>query len=262
MWKLKLDDKGNVVVNDGKPVYVKEDGTETTFDANQTAATISRLNGEAKTHRTAKEEAEARLKAFEGIADPAAALAALETVSKIDAKQLVDSKGIDALRSQMTEAHANEIKRVRAEFEPVVTERDSLRNQLHAEKVGNAFATSKFVAEKLAVPVDMVQATFGSAFKVEDGKIVAYKGNDKIFSPANFGEPASFDEALSILVDGYANKDSILKGTGMNGGGSGGGGRQNGGKATYKRAEFDRLDPMKQAQIARDQKAGKAEIVD
>ena len=51
--KLKLDANGNVVLQDGKPVYIKDDGTEIAFDAAGTVATISRLNAEAKGHREA-----------------------------------------------------------------------------------------------------------------------------------------------------------------------------------------------------------------
>jgi hypothetical protein len=87
--KLKLDDKGAVVVQDGKPVYVLPDGREIAHDAEATVATISRLNGEAKSHREAKEAAEAKLKPFEGIDDPEAARAALNTVKNIKDGDLV-----------------------------------------------------------------------------------------------------------------------------------------------------------------------------
>ncbi len=59
--KLKLDENGYVVVQDGKPVYVHDDGKEVAFDAPQTVQKISTLNGEAKQHREAKEAAEAKL---------------------------------------------------------------------------------------------------------------------------------------------------------------------------------------------------------
>ncbi|WVM87992.1 hypothetical protein UMZ34_16740 [Halopseudomonas pachastrellae] len=84
--KLKLDENGNAVLQDGKPVYVHDDGKEVAFDAAGTVATITRLNAEAKTHREGKEAAEKALKAFEGISDPAAAIKALETVSNLDQK--------------------------------------------------------------------------------------------------------------------------------------------------------------------------------
>lgn len=215
--KLKLDDKGNVVVQDGKPVYVSEDGKEVAFDAPATVATISRLNGEAKSHRERAEAAESALKPFKdsGITDVAAAKKALETVKNLDDKKLVDAGEVDKVKQEA-------IKAVRAEYEPVVLERDTLKESLFAEKIGGSFARSKFITDKIAVPADMIQATFGKAFKIEDGKIVAYGQNgEKVFSRARPGELADFDEALESLVDQYPHKTHILKGSGANGGGAG-----------------------------------------
>ena len=78
---LEVDGKTYAEVQDGKPVYVEDDGKEVAFDAPGTRNTISRLNAEAKSHREAKEAAEKALKGFEGIEDPAAAIKALETVA-------------------------------------------------------------------------------------------------------------------------------------------------------------------------------------
>ena len=79
--KLKLDENGHVAVSDGKPVYVHDDGKEILFDAPATMQKISGLNAEVKQHREAKGTAEAKLKAFDGIEDAAAALKAGERVS-------------------------------------------------------------------------------------------------------------------------------------------------------------------------------------
>ena len=49
--KLKLDENGHVVVSDGKPVYVHDDGKEIPFDAPAAMQKISGLNAEAKQHR-------------------------------------------------------------------------------------------------------------------------------------------------------------------------------------------------------------------
>lgn len=49
--QLKTDENGNVVVQDGKPVYMYDDGQEIAFDAMQNMAKISQLNAEAKQHR-------------------------------------------------------------------------------------------------------------------------------------------------------------------------------------------------------------------
>ncbi|MDO9929636.1 hypothetical protein Q7432_11575, partial [Glaesserella parasuis] len=89
--KLKLDENGNVVVVDGKPVYIHDDGKEIPFDALQAMQKISSLNAENKQHREAKEKAEAELKKFDGIEDVAKAKEALKTVENLDAKKLIDA---------------------------------------------------------------------------------------------------------------------------------------------------------------------------
>ena len=45
-------------MTDGKPVFVEDDGKEIAIDVAQTRATITRLNGEARAHREAKEKAD------------------------------------------------------------------------------------------------------------------------------------------------------------------------------------------------------------
>jgi hypothetical protein len=89
-----------------------------------------------------------------------------------------------------------------------------------------------------------VQAKFGGAFKIEDGKVVAYDQNgSKIYSRARPGELADFDEAIESLVESYPHRDQILKGSGANGSGAGGNsGAGNGGKS-ISRQSFDSLDP-------------------
>jgi hypothetical protein len=261
--KLKLDDAGHVVVADGKPVYVYDDGKEVPFDAAGTVATISRLNGEAKGHREAKEKAEAALKAFEGIEDPAAARKAMQTVKNLNDKQLIDAGEVDRIKAEAKQAYEEQLRSVEEKYKPVLKERDSLRNDLFAEKVGGAFSRSKFISEKIAVPVDMIQATFGGAFKVENGEVIGYKDGKQIYSRTNPGDVAKFDEALEIMIDAYPMKDHILKGSGASGGGAGGGGR--GGSKTVTRAQFNEIatsDPAKASALMADVRAGKAELVD
>jgi len=234
--KLKLDADGHAVVQDGKPVYVHDDGKEVAFDAPATVATITRLNSEAKGHREAKEAAEKALKAFEGITDPAAAIKALSTVKNLDDKKLVDAGEVETVKNEA-------IKAVRAEFDPIVKERDQLKSDLYNEKIGGSFARSKFIAEKIAIPADLMQARFGQQFEVRDGKIVAKDASgNPIYSRAKPGELADFDEALEIAVDAYPQKDHILKGTGSSGSGARGsnGGAGNGAK-TMSRNQFDSL---------------------
>lgn len=253
--KLKLDENGNVVVVDGKPVYVHDDGKEIPFDAAGTVATISRLNGEAKGHRERADKAESALKGFEGITDPKEALKALDTIKNLDAKKLVDAGEVEKVKSEA-------IKALEDKYAPILKERDELHNALITEKVGGSFARSKFIAERLVLPPDLAQKSFGDAFKVEGSDVVAYdKSGNKLYSRQKPGELAGFDEALEILIEQYPNRDHILKGSGATGGGAQGGGGA-GGKRTVTRAQFDALSPVEQASTAKAAGKGELSIID
>lgn len=237
--KLKLDEAGHVVVKDGKPVYVKDDNTEVAFDAQQTVSTISRLNGEAKGHREAKEAAEAKLKAFEGIADPEAAKAALETVKNIKGGELIAAGKVEEIRAEARKAAEAQVAAASKAMNDKIAEKDAaLAKQdstIRGLLIGGAFKGSKYIAEKFAIPHDLVESRFGQNFKVEDGKIVAQDAaGNVIYSTSKPGERAEFDEALETLVNAYPYKDQILKGT--NAGGTGSGGNNNGGRSDNKPA--------------------------
>lgn len=238
--KLKLDEAGHVVVQDGKPVYVHDDGKEVAFDAAATVATIARITDESKGFKTRAQTAEGKLDAFAGIEDPKAAKDALAKVANWGDKELVEAGKVEEIKAAV-------IKAKDEEYKPVVAERDALKGELHGEKIGGAFARSKFISDKIAVPSDIVQARFGSNFKLEDGKVIAYDtSGNKLFSRAKPGEPADFEEALELLVDGYAHKDSILKGTGGSGTGKQPG--QGGGTGG---ADFSKLSPVERINAAR-----------
>ncbi len=252
--KLKLDDKGAVVVQDGKPVYVMDDGKEVAFDAPATVSTISRLNKEAQTHREGKEASDAKLKAFEGIDDADKARKALETLKNLDDKKLIDAGEVEKVKREAQEAFNEKLKATEKKYLPVLEERDSLKNQLHGERLSTAFNRSKFIQDKLAIPVDLAQARFGSNFSYneKEGKIRATGADGNlVYSRANPGNPAEFDEALEILVDSYAYRDSILKGTGASGGGASGSGAGAGGKQQITRAAFNALSPAEQMSAAK-----------
>ncbi|MDE3932360.1 tape measure protein, partial [Glaesserella parasuis] len=182
--KLKLDENGNVVVVDGKPVYIHDDGKEIPFDAPQAMQKISSLNAENKQHREAKEKAEA-----------------------------------EKVRQEVIKGYEQKLADAKALAEKV-------QGQLHTELIGGSFARSKFVTEKLAMPVDVAQAFFGKHFSIdENGAILAKDAfGNEIFSRVKPGQRADFEEALEALVDAYPNKNSILKGSGSSGGGGGAGG--------------------------------------
>lgn len=249
--KLKLDENGHVVVQDGKPVYIHDDGKEVPFDAPQAMAKIGSLNAEAKQHREAKDAAEAKLKAFDGV-DAQAAKQALETVKNLDDKKLVDAGEVEKLKQAAADAWQNKLaeaeKTHAAKLAAAEAETAKIRQQLHTELIGGSFARSKTVSDKLIIPSDVAQAFFGRHFTVsEEGKILAKDaaGND-IYSRVNAGELAGFEEALESLIDAYPGKDGILKGSSASGAGTSQGG---GGGKTMPRAAFEALDAAARVQV-------------
>lgn len=245
--KLKLDDNGNAVLKDGHPVYVYDDGREAAIDVADMANRFTVLQGDAKKAFAARDEAKTSLKAFEGI-DPEKARDALEKISKLDLKKMVDAGQVDA-------AVAAALKPVQEKLDVESKRAQTLEQQLHGEIVGGNFARSKFIGEKLAVPVDMVQAAFGRHFSLVDGKLSATDANgNPIYSRKQPGAQADFDEALEILIDQYPHKDTILKADNKSGSGAPGNGGGSKGAKTIQRAAFDSLDPA--ARVAHIQGGG------
>ena len=253
--KLKLDDQGHAVLQDGKPVYIYDDGKELPFDAAGTAGTISRLNGEAKSHRERAEAAEGKLKLFDGIEDGEAARKALETIKNIDEGKLIAAGKVEEIKLAAQKAAQDQVAAAsKTHTEELAKAQQGLaqRDQtIHNLLIGGSFKGSKLISEKFAIPADMVESHFGKAFKVEDGKVVAY-GDDgnKIFSRVRAGELADFDEALETLVERYPHKDYILKSSGANGGGAPHSGGGNGGKKSITRQQFDQMNPAEKSAFA------------
>lgn len=253
---VEVNGKTYAEVSDGKPVFLADDGKEIAVDVPHTTATITRLNSEAKGHRERAEKAEVDLKKFEGIEDAEAARKAIETLKNIDEGKLLTAGKVQEIKDAAKKAAEQQVEAANksgAEKLAITEkERDAFRSDLYAEKIGGSFTRSKLIADKAAIPADMMQARFGSAFKVEDGKIIAYDGvGNKLFSRSRAGEIADFDEALEMLVDQYPYKDQILKGANHSGSGARpGAGGMNGGKRTISRSEFAKLGPAEQRAVA------------
>lgn len=248
-WKLNED--GAVELNDGNPVYVDGSGREMVVKHD----TISNLNAEAKSHREAKEAAEAALKPFEGI-DPKIAAEAIDKLGKIDAKQLIDAGKVDEVKSQ-----------IKSEYDKQLSDKDAaigdLQSRLDGMKVDSIFSQSDFVRNNIAVPQDMFEASFRKNFKVEDGKVVPYdKSGNVLMSKKTIGEVATAEEALQLLVESHPQKDTILKAGVGNGSGSDGSGGNRGVGRVINRGEFEKLAPAKQAEVAKSVQAGEMRLTD
>lgn len=266
--KLKVDENGHVVVQDGKPVFIYEDGKEAAFDVNAAMAKIGELNEEAKTHRLTAKAAEEKLSVYrdpEGnFLDPDVALKAIETVKNYSDKEMFDATQVDSIKAQMNKAYTDKMEDMKrghkAELEGLgqaVTKKDAAIFKL---LVKDRFNTSKFVMDKLVIPSEIAADYFGHHFKVESGdndalKVIGYVNGEKILSRERPGTPAGFEEAIETIVDNYQLKDRIIKGSGT---GSGSSGNAGGGTFHGKAAELAQLGPVERLKEVRRREAAGA----
>ena len=247
----KLDENGNIVMKEGNPVYVDSTGQEKTVSTD----TITKLNNEAKQHRIAKEEALEKLKAFEGL-DAEKAREALETVGKLDAKELIAAGKVDEVKAEITKS-----------FQEKLNEKDKalaeLKDRYENMVIDNVFANSDFVRNEVAVPRDMFKALYRHNIKVENGEAVVYDNKgDRLWSKEHDGEYATAEEGLRILAMAHPDHESILRANVPTGTGSGNGGGGNGGGRFVRRADFEQLSPGKQAEILKKINSGELRLTD
>jgi hypothetical protein len=259
----EVDGQPLAITKDGKPLYIDDtNDKELTFDPEETAKTIRQRNHEAANHRQEKEKLAEQLKRFEGIEDPDAARQALETVANLDTAKLLDVGKVEEIKKGVEDAakkkYEGELNNVKTLLDNTKKEADTLKTTLQRETIRNAFATSKYISEKLSLPAPAVQRIFEDHFKVEDGKIVAYDSDGhKLYSQEKPSESPGFDEAIGMIVSNYQFRDNILKSSGHQGGGGSGSGSNNGGgrndrKKVMLRSEFERLSPAEKAKHMRE----------
>jgi len=206
MPEYVLTENGNIKTKDGKPL-VTDGEQEYAVDALGAQARINSLKAEAKEYRLKASERGALLKQFEGIDDPVAAIEAMQTVETMDDKHKANIDKLKASINKAWESKEEEWSNRTAELEA----------RLFNATVTSKFATSEVLKKTILTP-QVALKFFGDHFKL-DGSAVDAAGN-VIYSKENPGEPAEFDEAMTIILDNYPDKDTIMKGNGT--GGSGG----------------------------------------
>ena len=257
MPKLKtveIEDNTYAELKDGKPVYTKDDGSEVTFDYNNMSVILQERIDKNSKLKSKNEELEKQIKSFEGIEDPEAAIKALETVKNIDAKDLIEAGKVEEIK-------AAAIRSVEEKYKPFEEQVSTLQSELYNEKIGNKFASSQFISEKMSIPLDFVKSGFNQYFSIEEGNVIAKDASGNvIYSDEDPGTPANFDEAMKKLVYASPHRDHLLKGAGSTGTGAPGstGSTKSSGK-TITREEFGKLDHSARADLM---SKGEVRVVD
>lgn len=225
---------GLYVENDGKYRLNVEGGFKTHEEINGLTTALNK-------ERDARSKLEKQVKKFDGIEDPFEAMKAIETLKNLDQKKLIDAGEVEKVKAEVTKAMQSKID----ELQNAVQEKEGI---LTKELIGGRFARSKFIADKMAIPHDLVEARFGQNFKIEDGQVVAYdQHGNKVYSQDRPGELAEFDEALNILVSQYPYKDSVLKGSDTSGSGAPQNGTRSGATNWHNLSPIERLSAARKA---------------
>jgi len=231
-YKLKLDENKNVVVQDGKPVYVKEeDGTEIAFDATMAFNKHHQLNEENKEWRLKYEEVAKKAENFKDI-DLEQVKKNAEIAQKFKENEMVQNEEVEKLKAEIIAASEKKLgeteQQYQARLDKAIKEAEQFKNLYHKTEIGNKFANSAYINEKLDVPPDWVEAKYGKYFQLdhESGKIRAIGEDGRpMLSEKQVGTEATFEEAIELLVKNDPHKDRLLKNTTVPGGGMGNNGR-------------------------------------
>lgn len=238
---VEIEGKQYAEINaDGRVLY-DNNGQEFAFDAADTYSKIQQLTGEAKTNREAKQALESQLAELSG------------KLEGVDLSKMVDAGKLDEVKTEVAKSYQAKIDEIQGLYE-------GLQTKYNGEKITSAFATSKYLAEKLNLPAEVARATFANNIKIDNGKLVMQdaEGNP-IYSRQKPGDYAGFDEGLSIIVESLPYRDSILKPSNHNGSG---GDNQGGQSRTVTRSEFESMSVSEQSSIANGIRSGTVALVD
>lgn len=213
--KIKLDDKGAPVLENGLPVYVDDKGREIAVD-------VGALMVSAGEHKRAAREREREL---------SEALSKLESASK---------------------GGANDAERIKAAYETQLSEWKGKAEAAEASRakalVDAALAGSKFLAERVAVPSRMIAAAYRDHIAVDGDKVVVRDARGQVLhSRANPLAPASLDEGLELLITQSPDADRILRGTQLPGSGAAANSGGAAGGVRLTRQQFDGMAPKERA---------------
>lgn len=187
-FKLFLDQDGKPQFDEtGTPLFI-QDGADkpAAIDVNALHDQVRKIGGEAAAHRREKEDAIAKLGAYQGV-DPGA--------------------------GRIVEALTRELETERA------GKNDMIRDLL----VQNAFAASAYLRDNTVLPPEFACAALAGHFsvRIEDGKptlVAKDENNNLITRPDDPARPASPEEAIRILVERHPRRDALLKAPAPKGG--------------------------------------------
>lgn len=223
-YKLSEDEKSILVNEEGNPIVINDDfeagKQEFGLDAIHLYGKVPALQSEAKEHRLKAKEYSEKLLAY-GDLDPKKAFAAIEIAKNLTAGDLTKKEEVERIQKETNNAWAEKFKNTELGYQAAVQDMqvkiDNMDNDLRRSLLSSEFASSPHFngkAPTTTLTPDIAEAYFGKNFKIETNENglrvpIGYVGGIKILSKKRPGEPADFNESMTVIIDNYSMKDSI-----------------------------------------------------
>lgn len=226
----KTDENGAIVVTDGNPVWIYENGPEkdkeTPVEFGRTLATIQNITKESIGRKEKINELKAITAKLEeaGIEDLdsyiEASKQAMETVKNLTDQQQAQAGEMERVKQGITDSYNRQIEALKESAKKADAEwqlkLEAKQRAIDDLVIRGAFEQSDFIRDKTVMLPEMAFSYFGSRFKVEekDGRLVGYavdQNGDRIMSLKNPGSYADPAEAIEIIINEHPQKDRLLR---------------------------------------------------
>ncbi|WP_342234642.1 DUF6651 domain-containing protein [Inquilinus sp. OTU3971] len=181
-------------------------------DAN--AAELLRLKNAATAAQTALDQANARLKDFEGL-DPKEIRSLIAAQKKAEEDALAAKGDFETLKTRMADEHSRELGVANGRVKDLEDRIAGLTSTIENLTVGTAFNDSEYIKAELLLTPAKSRVVYGPHFDIVDGKMVGYdRPRGEVGRAAMVdarGNPLPFEEALKRLVEADPDRDHLLK---------------------------------------------------
>jgi predicted RNase H-like nuclease (RuvC/YqgF family) len=210
--KAKLEaENANKPKVDDKPVVEDKDKNKPSDAEAKLIKEIMKLKEKAKAEENRAKELEGRLSGI----DLEAAKEALKKLEEQENNELERKGEYQRLLEKQKEAADNDRKALEEKLENERKERESLARAVDELTLGNAFANSRYIQDKLALTPSKTRALYASHFEIKDGQLVAYDKPKDVPNRTAIvdasGDHVNFDAAIEAIINSDPDKDYLIK---------------------------------------------------
>lgn len=188
-----------------------KDKSKVTDETAKLLREVMKLKEKAKAEEDARKKLE---ETYKGI-DLEAAKEALKKAEEAEEKELERKGEYERLLAKQKEKAEVLIEAEKTRSKEMEEKLQNAMKAVDELSLGNAFANSKFIQDKLALTPNKTRALYASHFEIEEGKLIAYdkpRGSpDRTKLISATGDTLPFEEAISEIINTDPDKEYLLK---------------------------------------------------